>query len=86
MNMEDHKQEEYVKPKVSAKPFQGTGHMLGGVVPAVTGASAAAPAAPATPEDNAANEAKAKEGAKVREKISAFGSWVRMFGHELESF
>ena len=67
VNMEDHKQEEYVKPKVSAKPFQGTGHMLGGVVPAVTGASAAAPAAPATPEDNAANEAKAKEGAKVRE-------------------
>ena len=64
--MEDHKQEEYVKPKVSAKPFQGTGHMLGGVVPAVTGASAAAPATPATPEDNAANEAKAKEGAKVR--------------------
>ena len=66
MNMEDHKQEEYVKPKVSAKPFQGTGHMLGGVVPAVTGATAAAPATPETPEANAANETKAKEETKVR--------------------
>ena len=67
--MEDHKQEEYVKPKVSAKPFQGTGHLLGGVVPAVTGASAAATAAapPATPEANAANEKKAKEETKVIE-------------------
>ena len=66
VNMEDHKQEEYVRPKASAKPFQGTGNMLGGVVPAVTGASAAAPATPATPEANATNEAKAKEETKVR--------------------
>ena len=66
VNMEDHKQEEYVKPKVSDKPFQGTGHMLGGVVPAVTGSSAASPATPATPEANAANETKAKEETKVR--------------------
>lgn len=65
VNMEDHKQEEYVRPKASAKPFQGTGNMLGGVVPAVTGASAAAPATPATPEANATNEAKAKEETKV---------------------
>ena len=29
LNMEDHRNEQYVKPKVSTKAFTGEGHMLG---------------------------------------------------------
>lgn len=29
LNMEDHREEEYVKPKQSLKAFSGEGHMLG---------------------------------------------------------
>lgn len=29
LNMEDHRTEDYVQPKVSVKPFTGAGHMLG---------------------------------------------------------
>lgn len=29
INMEDHKDEEYVRPKVAMKAFSGAGHMLG---------------------------------------------------------
>ncbi|CAH1786200.1 unnamed protein product, partial [Owenia fusiformis] len=35
VNMEDHREEEFVAPKVVAKPFTGSGHMLGSVVPTV---------------------------------------------------
>ncbi|PVD33771.1 hypothetical protein C0Q70_05031 [Pomacea canaliculata] len=35
LNMEDHRQEEYVKPKTAIKAFSGQGHMLGSPVPAV---------------------------------------------------
>lgn len=29
LNMEDHRAEDYVQPKVTVKPFTGEGHMLG---------------------------------------------------------
>merc|ERR1711936_1211557 len=32
-DMEDHRDEEFVKPKVKAKPFQGTGNVLGSIAP-----------------------------------------------------
>ena len=52
--------------QVSARPFGGTGHMLGSVVPGVEGgASAQQPIAAANPDDRPANEEKAKAAAKV---------------------
>ena len=38
VDLEDHKEEEYKKPKgaSSIKAFSGTGHTLGGITPAVT--------------------------------------------------
>lgn len=35
LNMEDHRQEEYVKPKIPVKAFAGAGHMLGSPAPNV---------------------------------------------------
>ncbi|KAL5006746.1 hypothetical protein ScPMuIL_015552 [Solemya velum] len=37
INMEDHKDEEYVRPKVAMKAFSGAGHMLGSPAPNVVG-------------------------------------------------
>ncbi|GFR71884.1 hypothetical protein ElyMa_002103400 [Elysia marginata] len=42
LDMEDHRTEEFVKPKVKVKAFSGAGHMLGSPAPAVT--SSAPPA------------------------------------------
>ncbi|KAK3591874.1 hypothetical protein CHS0354_005078 [Potamilus streckersoni] len=45
LNMEDHRNEDFVKPKVPIKAFAGEGHMLGSPVPnMVTKGSAVAPA------------------------------------------
>lgn len=65
VNMEDHKAEEYVRPKATARPFQGQGHMLGSVVPGVEGGASAVPAATSNPDEKADNEAKAKTAVKV---------------------
>ena len=35
VNMEDHKDKPYEKPKVKVKPFQGSGNVLGSIAPAV---------------------------------------------------
>lgn len=35
VNMEDHKDKPFEKPKVTAKPFQGSGNVLGSIAPAV---------------------------------------------------
>jgi len=35
VDMEDHRDEEFVKPKVSARPFQGAGNVLGSIAPSV---------------------------------------------------
>lgn len=44
LNMEDHRQEDYVKPKASVKAFSGEGHMLGSPAPAVVAPSTGAAA------------------------------------------
>merc|ERR1712107_332323 len=35
VDMEDHREEEFVREKVKAKPFQGSGNVLGSIAPAV---------------------------------------------------
>lgn len=37
INMADHRNEDYTPPKVSLKPFSGSGHSLGSLAPAVVG-------------------------------------------------
>lgn len=44
VNMEDHREEEYVKPKESMKAFTGHGHMLGSPSPNITPQSSTPPA------------------------------------------
>ncbi|XP_070200232.1 NSFL1 cofactor p47-like [Littorina saxatilis] len=51
LNMEDHRTEDFVKPKVNTRPFTGEGHMLGSPAPVIvttasSGDSSATPAAP----------------------------------------
>jgi len=59
VDMEDHRNEEFVKPKTKPKPFQGKGNVLGSIEPSV-----AVPAA-AAGDDNKTNESTAAAGAKV---------------------
>ncbi|XP_012272313.1 NSFL1 cofactor p47 [Orussus abietinus] len=55
LDMEDHRHEEYVPPKVKVKAFTGKGHMLGSPSPATVGMTV-----PTDPADQAANETQAK--------------------------
>jgi len=59
VDMEDHREEEFVREKVKAKPFQGSGNVLGSIAPAV-----APPAADASLDPKQA-EAAAQAAAKV---------------------
>merc|ERR1712117_446335 len=59
VDMEDHREEEFVREKVKAKPFQGSGNVLGSIAPAV-----APPAADASLDPKQA-EAAARAAAKV---------------------
>lgn len=45
VNMEDHREEEYQKPKETLKAFSGTGHVLGSPVPSIITESSLPPAA-----------------------------------------
>lgn len=58
VDMEDHRQEEFVKPKVKAKPFQGAGNVLGSIAPSMAPPKASASADPAAAEKAAAEAAK----------------------------
>jgi len=58
VDMEDHRNEEYVKPKRILKPFGGSGQTLGSIAPQVTEASAGATSDPAEAESKAKSEAK----------------------------
>jgi len=64
VDIEDHKEEEYQKPKGASgvKAFSGTGHTLGGISPAV---SSAPP--PVSVEDSHSLEAKAQDELKVND-------------------
>jgi len=61
LNMEDHREEEYVKPKVPMKAFSGEGHRLGSPAGGVVAASAAA----ASPTQQKQNEDVAKSAVSV---------------------
>ncbi|XP_017875399.1 NSFL1 cofactor p47 isoform X2 [Ceratina calcarata] len=56
LDMEDHRHETYVPPKVKVKAFTGKGHMLGSPSPATVGMTM-----PTDLADQTANEAQAKQ-------------------------
>lgn len=62
LNMEYHRHETYVPPKVKVKVFTGKGHMLGSPSPATVGMTV-----PTDPADQAANEAQARKELNVDE-------------------
>jgi len=57
VDMEDHREEEFVKPKVKAKPFQGSGNVLGSIAPSVAPPSASPSLDPAQAEKAAQDKA-----------------------------
>lgn len=72
VDMEDHRNEEFVKPKVKPKPFQGAGNVLGSIAPTV-----AAPEASSSMDPVAAEKA-AQAAAKINESIPVANIQVRM--------
>jgi len=56
VDMEDHRNDQFEKPKSKPKPFQGKGNVLGSIAPSVT----EAPVAAANADPKAAEEAAAK--------------------------
>merc|ERR1712106_1106087 len=53
VDMEDHREEEFVKPKAPARPFQGSGNVLGSIAPAVAAPTASHTLDPAQAEKGA---------------------------------
>jgi len=76
VDMEDHKEEEFVKPKGVRKAFTGTGNVLGGIAPSVaeSGGSSAAP----PPTDPAASEAAAQSGLSVDASLPTTSVQIRL--------
>lgn len=68
VNMEDHREEEYVKPKETLKAFSGTGHTLGSPVPnIVSDTSVPSPNSPSSPTSvYQVNEAKPSTSIQIR--------------------
>ncbi|XP_061178194.1 NSFL1 cofactor p47-like [Saccostrea echinata] len=72
LNMEDHRTEDYVQPKVTTKPFTGAGHMLGSPAPTVV-------RSPGTSSSSSAStEEAAKQGVKVNDKAPTTNLQVRL--------
>merc|ERR1719242_1799778 len=65
VDMEDHRDEEFVKPKVKAKPFQGTGNVLGSIAPSVAAPEASASLDPATAEKSAQQKVNLSEASPI---------------------
>jgi len=61
VDMEDHREEEYVRPKVSSKPFQGSGNVLGSIAPSVAPPEASPNLDPAQAEKAAQQKLKLDE-------------------------
>ena len=61
VDMEDHRDEEFVKPKVIAKPFTGAGNVLGSIAPSVAAPEASANLDPAAAEKSAQQTMKLSE-------------------------
>ena len=76
VDIEDHKEEEYQKPKGASgvKAFSGTGHTLGGISPAV---SSAPP--PVSVEDSHSLEAKAQGNNKITHTNFCGNIKIRLF-------
>jgi len=72
VDMEDHRNEEFVKPKRKVKPFEGSGNVLGSIAPQVVAPSSA------SATDPAAAEAKAKSDAKLDESQPTTNIQVRL--------
>jgi len=67
VDMEDHREEEFVKPKASARPFQGSGNVLGSIAPAV----AAPTASPTLDPAQAEKGAQAKAGLDAAKPVAS---------------
>jgi len=65
VDMEDHREEEFVKPKTTAKPFQGSGNVLGSIAPSVAPPSASPTLDPAQAEKAAQAKVQLVEGNPV---------------------
>jgi len=65
VDMEDHRDEEFVKPKVKPKPFQGTGNVLGSIAPSVAAPEASPSLDPAAAEKAAQQTVNLSESSPV---------------------
>merc|ERR1719242_567041 len=65
VDMEDHRDEEFVKPKVKAKPFQGTVNVLGSIAPSVAAPEASPSLDPAAAEKAAQQKVNLNEASPV---------------------
>lgn len=65
VDMEDHREEEFVKPKVKAKPFQGAGNVLGSIAPSVAAPEANPSLDPAAAEKAAQQKVNLNESNPV---------------------
>uniref|UniRef100_A0A3Q3GJA7 NSFL1 cofactor p47 n=1 Tax=Kryptolebias marmoratus TaxID=37003 RepID=A0A3Q3GJA7_KRYMA len=84
LDMEDHRDEDFVKPKMAFKAFEGEGQKLGSATPELT-------SAPFTSQqDQAANEAQASASVtldpsqpttKIQIRLADGGRLVQMFNH-----
>ncbi|XP_048779746.2 NSFL1 cofactor p47-like isoform X1 [Ostrea edulis] len=72
LNMEDHRTEDYVQPKVSLKPFTGAGHMLGSPAPSVVKSPGN------TSSSSGSSEETAKQRVKVDDKSPTTNLQVRL--------
>jgi len=61
VDMEDHREEEFVKPSVKARPFQGSGNVLGSIAPSVAPPTASPTLDPAQAEKAAQQKLKLDE-------------------------
>jgi len=79
VDMEDHKEEEFVKPKGVRKAFTGAGNVLGGIAPGVTAASgASATSAGPPPADPAAAEKAAQSSLGLEDSAPSTSVQVRL--------
>ncbi|XP_012258632.1 NSFL1 cofactor p47 isoform X2 [Athalia rosae] len=74
LDMEDHRHEEFVPPKVKVKAFTGKGHMLGSPSPATVGITV--PTVSAT--DQAANESRARSELNVDSALPVTTIQIRL--------
>lgn len=70
LQMEDHRGEDFVPPKVKPKAFTGAGHMLGSPAPTVVDAPSAA--------DSEKNESAAKNSVSINESLPTTNIQIRL--------